>query len=117
LATNHYKVDSENPTQVRLEAYVDQPHVCQVSLKNKAALYAKESMVQFFCEVTQQQQQEETLEAFHIQPDGSINNNKASLLSEMTEEKLYEWTRLLHNPSFKDRVDRLKAAYQLALEK
>lgn len=102
---------------MRLEAYVDQPHVCQVMFRNKAAAYAKESMVQFFCEVTHQQQQEETLEALSIQPDGSASNNKASLLSEMTKEKLDEWTRMLHNPSFKDRVDRLRAAYQLALEK
>ncbi|KAI8881523.1 alpha/beta-hydrolase [Backusella circina FSU 941] len=117
LATNQYKVDNEKATQVRFEIYIDQPHVCQVMFKNKAATYAKESMVRFFAEVTQQQGQEETLEAYSIHPDGSIRDIKESLLSEMSEEKLDGWTKLLNNPSFKDRVERLKAAYQIELEK
>lgn len=112
-ASNQFKDDAvtEYPaTSVRLELYIDQPHVFQLILPTRSATRSLKNLAKFVRDVTAdnngEQQESSGLIVNTISPKGNVSDTTQELLQSFADGKRWtEWQERLACNSLKKRWD------------
>lgn len=132
-ASSHFNGDDDDssfaPTSVKLEMFVDQPHVFQIILPTRSSVAAIERLCHFAKSITPDNKDnvkhEDGDDGYHdnlsvstISPRGHESNTTEELLASFADgTKWNEWKRRLARPSLRDRLEEVQHAVSQLLHK
>lgn len=132
-ASSHFNGDDDDssyaPTSVKLEMFVDQPHVFQIILPTRSSVAAIERLCHFAKSITPDNKDnvkhEDGDDGYHdnlsvstISPRGHESNTTEELLASFADgTKWNEWKRRLARPSLRDRLEEVENAVSQILHK
>lgn len=119
------------PTNVTLEMYTDQPHVFQLLFSNKSVSRAIKNLAAFVKDATHSPaaidnlKDKENKSSYvtdniltirNVNPHGKMVDIKDQVLGDFSKEEWKDWESRLKQPSIKQRMDDVTAAYKKLLE-
>ncbi|KAI7879563.1 hypothetical protein K492DRAFT_188613 [Lichtheimia hyalospora FSU 10163] len=129
-ASNHFNGNGSAlaPTSVKLQMFVDQPHVFQIILPTRSSVAAIERLCNFAKSVTPDNKDNikhddddgyhDNLSVCTISPRGHETDSTEELLQSFEDgSKLNEWKRRLARPSLRDRLEEVENAVSQLLHK